>query len=120
MAQYALGRKIQDEIIRRKIMKISGLMKRKNALPLALVVAIFGFSIYGIYHTAYAYHDLRQPQNNGYAPVTNPSSDTDSPLPGSTLCNPYGCAGCSGCVSLQYQENIEALPSSTTQIEQIY
>jgi hypothetical protein len=101
-------------------MPISRFMKRKNALLLALAAGIISFSVYGFYHTAYAYQDLKQSQGSSYILTAGATSEQKSPVAGGTSCRPGGCAGCSGCISLQYQENIEALPSSNNLSGTVY
>ncbi|MDD5039199.1 MAG: hypothetical protein PHN78_07810 [Dehalococcoidales bacterium] len=96
------------------------LTKWKKAVYLASTVGIISLATYGIYHTADAYNDFTQSQTADCTLTSGSSSDKSGLVPGGTLCSPFGCAGCPGCVSLQYQQNIDALPSTTTQVEQIY
>jgi hypothetical protein len=96
------------------------LFKGKNSLLLALTAGIVGFSAYGTIHTVQTFNNIDQAQISGYSLTTNLSSDNLSLVPGEGSCNPLGCAACSGCVSKQYIKNIEALPSSNTQIGQTY
>ena len=95
------------------------LAKWKKAVYLASAIGIIGLSTYGIQKTVSAYSEFNQRQTVEYASTTDLPSDKDGLVPG-TVCNPYGCAGCSGCVSLQYQQSVEALPGSATGIEQVY
>ena len=95
------------------------LTKWKKAVYLTSAIGIIGLSTYGIHKTVSAYNDFNQHQTVEYALTTDIPSDKSNLVPGSA-CNPYGCAGCSGCVSLQYQQSIEVLPGSDTEIEQVY
>ncbi len=95
------------------------LAKWKTAVYLASAIGIIGLSTYGINKTVSAYSDFNQHQTVDYDLTTDLTSDKSSIVPG-TVCNPYGCAGCSGCVSVQYQQNIEVLPDFTTGNGQVY
>jgi hypothetical protein len=97
---------------------MSYFMKWKKALYAAFAVGIIGFAIYGIYNTVLAFNDAKPSQTSGDT-LTSGSSGLET-VPGGAFCNPYGCAGCSGCVSLQYQQNINKLPSSGVQVEGSY
>jgi hypothetical protein len=99
---------------------MSALMKWKKVIYLVFAAGIIGFAVYGIYHTAYAFNDLKQSTNTGGVLISNPPSDDGSLIPGGPLCNPAGCAGCTGCVKVVYGQNIEVLTGSTIQIEQAF
>lgn len=95
-------------------------MKWKKAIYAVFAVSIFGFAVYGIYNTVLAFDDTSPSQTSTDTLASSSTGLEKSTVPGGAFCNPYGCAGCSGCVSLQYQQNINALPSSITQIEESY
>jgi hypothetical protein len=90
----------------------------KKALSLAAAAGIIGLSAYGIFHTASAFSDIRQSQANNDI-IADTLADKDNPSPGGPFCNPLGCAACGGCVSLEYEQNIQSLPVSAVQIEQL-
>ena len=98
---------------------MSNFMKCKKLLFLAITGGIIGFSTYGIYHTAHAYNDITQAQYNDNTLTLDSISPEDKIIPGGPFCNPLGCVACRGCGNSQYQQNIEVLPSSATQIEWI-
>jgi hypothetical protein len=86
--------------------------KWKNTLYLASAVGIIGLAAYGIYNTVDASNALAADN----AIIADADSNQNSLTPGST-CSPYGCAGCTGCSLLQYQQN----PVSTdAQLERTY
>jgi len=95
------------------------LKKWKKAVYLTSAIGIIGLSTYGIQKTVSAYSEFNQHQTVEYSFTSDTSSDKINLVPG-TVCSPYGCAGCSGCVSLQYQQSVEVLPGSATRIEQVY
>jgi len=90
----------------------------KGNKPLLAIAAlgVLGISTYGIYNTLNAFSDLSTaPSGNQETAVT--TSAYDGGKSDGTFCSPYGCAGCSGCVSLQYQQNVEAVPSLNSGLE---
>jgi hypothetical protein len=93
--------------------------KWKKVIYLASIIGVTGLLINGIYQTVNAYNDSSQLQSADYALIAGSSPDKSALVPGS-VCNPYGCAGCSGCVKLQYQQSIKVLPGFSTGIEQMY
>ena len=95
------------------------LAKWKKAVYLTSAIGIIGLSTYGIQKTVSAYSELNQHQTVEYSLTSDLPSDKAGLGPG-TVCSPYGCAGCSGCVSVQYQQSVEVLPDSATRIEQVY
>jgi hypothetical protein len=97
---------------------MSALIKWKKALPLAVAAGIMCLSAYGIYHTVNAYTDITQSQAPDDSSTLQVSPENNL-IPGGTVCNPLGCAACGGCTTLLYQENIETLPDSYLQVEQI-
>jgi hypothetical protein len=99
---------------------MSYLIKWKKALYAAFAVGIIGFATYGIYNTVLAFNDTQPSQTSGGTLNSSLSGLEKSTAPGGAFCNPYGCAGCNGCVSLQYQQNIGLLPSSAAQVEESY
>jgi hypothetical protein len=97
---------------------MSVIKKWGKTISLAVAVGIVCLSAYGIYHTVNAYSDITQAQtldNSSNLQV----SPVNSVIPGGTVCNPLGCAACGGCAGLLYQENIQTLPDSDLQLEQI-
>jgi hypothetical protein len=96
------------------------LKKSKKALYALLAMGIIGFATYGVYNTVLAFNDTHQSQTSGTMLVSDSSGLDRSMVPGGTFCNPYGCSGCTGCVSLQYQQNVDVLPSSGAQVEESY
>jgi len=93
-------------------------MKWRPAVYSIFAVGIVGFSAYGIMHTVNAYKDINQSVTTENSMIVTSSDTGDNLISGG--CSPYGCAACAGCVKLQYQQNIETLPSSATQITQTY
>ncbi len=98
---------------------MSKITKWKNIVFLSFTVVTMGFLAYGIYHTANAFNNIKQSHTITDTLVSSPSSTGDSLDSSGTFCNPYGCAGCGGCVSLQYKQDVEAIPGFTTQIKQV-
>jgi hypothetical protein len=86
--------------------------KRKKAAYLVAAVAIFGLASFGIYNTANAISDFNRA---GPAIISN-SPEKNDPVNGSG-CSPYGCAACSACTKIPYQQNIEVVPESALQYE---
>jgi hypothetical protein len=72
-------------------------------LALAAIGAL-GLAAYGVFHTASALADSGDPLPADQTVVN--SASQGNAKPDGAFCNPYGCAGCNGCVSLQYQQNI--------------
>jgi hypothetical protein len=74
---------------------------QRSLLAVAAIGAL-GLATYGIFHTVSAFAD----SGNSLPSVNVNTSNGGNIKPDGTLCNPYGCAGCRGCVSLQYQQNV--------------
>jgi hypothetical protein len=81
------------------------LTKMNRSVLAVAALGVAGFSGFGVFNTVNAYNDAGKslPADNDYINTTDKSSLN----PDGTFCNPYGCAGCGGCVSLQYQQNVE-------------
>jgi hypothetical protein len=86
---------------------------KRILLPLAAASTI-GFSIYGVFNTVSALGDSAKSLPTDYPGIN--ATETGNIKPDGTFCNPYGCAGCNGCVSLQYQQNVEGIPGSNTDL----
>jgi hypothetical protein len=87
----------------------------QKALYSLFALGAAGFAVYGVINTAKAVDEAAVP---GSAAQTVISADAQGNLtPDGSFCNPYGCAGCSGCVQLQYQQTVEMLPSASSQAE---
>jgi hypothetical protein len=83
-------------------------MKCKKAIYLLSAAGIIGLASFGLYNTINSVNDLNQTQT---AIITNSSLTTD-PAAGSG-CSPYGCAACSACTNIQYQQDVETISDST-------
>lgn len=75
-------------------------------------MGILGFAAYGISNTVKAADDLAAQNSEGQTVLIN---QTQGIFPDSALCPPGGCAACAGCVSLEYRENMDTLPSASPQ-----
>ena len=87
---------------------------QRPLLTLAAVGAL-GLAAYGIFHTASALADSGTPLPSDQAVVI--SADPGQAKPDGTFCNPYGCSGCSGCLSLQYQQNAAETSAAVNTLE---
>jgi hypothetical protein len=85
----------------------------QKALYSLAALGILGFSVYGIANTVKAANDISSFNAAEQAAVT--AQAQGSLTPGGTFCNPYGCAACAGCVSLQYQQKVETAPSASVE-----
>jgi hypothetical protein len=83
----------------------------QKALYSLAALGILGFSVYGIANTVKAANDVSALNAAGQAAVT--AQVQGSLTPDGPFCNPYGCAACAGCVSLQYQQKVETAPSAS-------
>lgn len=95
-------------------------IKWKKAFYLTFAIGIISISTYGIHYIVQDYSDIRQSQASDYTVTLDSPSTKDSLSQGGSFCNPLGCIACAGCVSLQVQQNVEAFPSSTSQLIQTY
>lgn len=77
-----------------------------------LALGILGFAVSGISNTVKAADDLAAQNAEGQTVLI---SQTQGVSPDGTLCPPGGCAACEGCVRLEYQENVDTLPSASPQ-----
>ncbi len=75
-------------------------------------LGILSFAAYGISKTVKA-ADVFAAQNADGETIM--ISQTDGTSPDGALCPPGGCVVCAGCVSLEYQENVDTLPSASAQ-----
>jgi hypothetical protein len=91
-------------------------LKWKKRMDLAVAVGIVGFSAYGIYHFARSVKDTQQAQAANLIAASGTSSQNSIPGPGGTLCNPDGCAGCPGCSTVAYEQNVATASDSTAEI----
>jgi hypothetical protein len=78
--------------------------KHRSLLAVAAIGAI-GFSSYGLFNTVNAFNDIGKSLPSDY--TIQIAADNGSFKPDGTFCNPYGCAGCDGCVGMQYQQNVK-------------
>jgi len=97
---------------------MSKLVRWENAIFLSVALIITGFLAYGIYRTANALIHHKESQTTSDYLSSGSSSASYRLASDGTFCNPYGCAGCSGCVSLTYVQNVQDSPSLATQVEQ--
>ena len=88
-------------------------MKFKKAAYYLSAAGIIGLATFGVYNTANAVSDLKQTQNTEI--VLPPNSPAGESLTGG--CNPYGCAACSVCTVIQYQQNTAVTTESAIQYE---
>jgi hypothetical protein len=77
-----------------------------------LAMGILGFAAYGISNTVKAADDLAAQSAEGQTVLI---SQNPGISPDGALCPPGGCAACAGCVSLEYQENVDTVPSASPQ-----
>lgn len=87
----------------------------KKAAWLLSAAGIISLASFGIYNTVNAIGDLNQPQTAGYISAET-SAASNNPATGSG-CSPYGCAACSVCTRLPYQQDIEVIPGTALQYE---
>jgi hypothetical protein len=90
-------------------------MKMQKPLLAMAAVGALGLAAYGIFHTISALADTGSPLPSDQAVIN--SADPEQANPDGAFCNPYGCAGCSGCVSLQYQQNVTGTPGTINTME---
>jgi hypothetical protein len=83
-------------------------------LALAAIGAL-GLAAYGIFHTASALADSGNSLLSEYTNIN--ITDQGNAKPDGAFCNPYGCAGCNGCVSLQYQQNVAETSGAVTDLQ---
>jgi hypothetical protein len=89
------------------------IIKGQKAMVWLAALGILGFSAYGITSTVKA---AEQANVQNAAEQTILATQAQGSLtPGGTICNPYGCAACAGCINLQYQQTVETLPSASTE-----
>jgi len=89
-------------------------VKGPKAIYALTALGILGLAAYGITNTIRAADSF-----SAASPSEQPSiaiQAQGSLTPDGSFCNPYGCAACSGCVKLQYQQTVETLPSSSAEI----
>jgi hypothetical protein len=85
----------------------------QRSLLTVAAIGTLGLAIYGIFHTVSAFAD----SGNSLLHVNVNTANGENIKPDGALCNPYGCSGCSGCVSLQYQQNMAERPGAITDIQ---
>jgi hypothetical protein len=87
--------------------------KGQKAIYSLAALGILGFSAYGITNTVKAANDVSVLNTAEQAAITTQAQG--SLTPEGSFCNPYGCAACSGCVSLQYQQSVETSPAASAE-----
>ena len=93
-------------------MKTDG--KWKKAAWILSAAGIIGLASFGVYNTMNSINYLKQPQNADAAI----SANTAVNVPGTgNGCSPYGCAACTVCTQLQYQQNAEIITNTAAQSE---
>jgi hypothetical protein len=90
--------------------------KWKKAAYLASAAGVLGLAAFGVFNTARAYDNFSQAPAADNTINTDTASENNYQLTGN-VCSPYGCAGCPGCTDIQYQQNAEAIPDTTTLIK---
>jgi hypothetical protein len=85
----------------------------RSLLAIAAIGAI-GFSTYGVFNIVNAASDPGLSLPTDY-PGINMVDDSGS-KPDGTFCNPYGCVGCNGCLSLQYRQAVEEASGPTVEL----
>lgn len=88
--------------------------KLQKPLAAAAFIGTLGLAAYGAFHTISAMADYGSPLPADQAALN--SADQGQAKPDGAFCNPYGCAGCSGCASLQYQQNITQAPETANRL----
>lgn len=89
--------------------------KLQQPLIAAAIIGSLGLAAYGVIHTVSALADTGNPLPENQAMVN--STNQEQAKPDGAICNPYGCAGCSGCISLQYRQNIAETPGAVNSLE---
>jgi hypothetical protein len=92
--------------------------KWNRFLLAAAAIGAIGLSTYGVYNTTSAFNEYGNALTTDNISLN--TAEEEKTKPDGSFCNPYGCAGCDGCISLQYQQDVEMVPDLTKsgQIEQ--
>ena len=93
--------------------KTMNILNTKKAFYSLAAIGIMLFSVYGITNIIKAAGEL--PSDSVTDNTAIAAQTPGSYNPNGSLCPAGGCAACAGCSSVQYQQNVETLPSASAE-----